>query len=93
VLARLYRSQHLLRLTIGFHTAHAVPSFARQTGLPYQSCQTVAPEITSIGRNFKLNDFVLTTLPKVESKSGTPLGLSRSTSSNNTLFLPALFDF
>jgi hypothetical protein len=33
-----------LLLTIGFHTAHAVPSFAAQTGLPYQSCHTVAPE-------------------------------------------------
>ncbi|HYM44239.1 MAG TPA: hypothetical protein VET46_15885 [Steroidobacteraceae bacterium] len=57
--------------------AHAVPAFARQTGLPCQSCHTVAPELTAFGRDFKLRGFVLSTLPKVESKTSTPLSLNR----------------
>ena len=60
--------------------AQAVPSFARQTGFPCQQCHTVAPELTPFGRLFKLNGFVLTTLPKVEAPSGDssiPLELNR----------------
>lgn len=49
--------------------ARAVPSFARQTGLPCQQCHTVAPELTPFGRLFKLNGFTLSTLPKVEAPS------------------------
>ncbi len=69
-------------LSIGFRDAHAVPAFARQTGLPCQSCHTVAPELNAFGRNFKLHGFVLSTLPKVETPttpptSGTELSLNR----------------
>ena len=67
----------LFLLNVGLPTAHAVPAFARQTGLPCQSCHTVAPELTAFGRDFKLRGFVLSTLPKIESKTSTPLSLNR----------------
>ncbi len=41
-------------------TVQAVPSFARQTGLSCSACHTVFPELTSFGRNFKLNGYTLT---------------------------------
>jgi hypothetical protein len=37
--------------------ALAVPSFARQTGMNCTVCHTVFPELTPVGRNFKLNGF------------------------------------
>lgn len=39
--------------------ASAVPSFARQTGLPCNTCHTNFPELTQFGRNFKLNGYVM----------------------------------
>ena len=41
-------------------SAHALPSFARQTGKPCAQCHTVAygPALTSYGRQFKLNGYV-----------------------------------
>ncbi len=48
--------------------AHAVPSFARQTGLPCASCHTVFPELTPFGREFKLNGYTLTEIKQVEAK-------------------------
>jgi hypothetical protein len=40
--------------------AHALPSFARQTGKPCAQCHTVAygPALTAYGRQFKLNGYV-----------------------------------
>jgi hypothetical protein len=38
-------------------TSYGVPSFARQTGLDCNSCHTVFPELTIVGRNFKINGF------------------------------------
>lgn len=40
--------------------AHAVPSFARQTGLPCAQCHVGAfgPQLTQFGRAFKLNGYV-----------------------------------
>ncbi len=49
--------------------AHAVPSFARQTGLPCASCHTVFPELTTFGRDFKLNGYTLTGIKQVEAKA------------------------
>jgi len=46
--------------------AYAVPSFARQTGLPCQVCHTTYPELTPFGRLFKLNGYVLTGLKQIE---------------------------
>jgi hypothetical protein len=40
-------------------SAHAVPSFARQTGLSCNVCHRNPPELTPFGRNFKLTGYVL----------------------------------
>jgi len=46
-----------LLLSLGY--AHAVPSFARQTGLSCNVCHRNPPELTAFGRNFKLSGYVL----------------------------------
>ncbi len=46
--------------------AHAVPSFARQTGMACQACHTVFPEPTPFGRAFKLNAYQNDNLPPVQ---------------------------
>jgi hypothetical protein len=46
--------------------AHAVPSFARQTGLSCEACHTVFPELTHFGRMFKANGYTLTSVPQVQ---------------------------
>lgn len=51
-------------------SALAVPSFARQTGMPCSSCHTTFPELTSVGRAFKLGAYALTTTPTVEDPTG-----------------------
>ena len=37
----------------------ALPSFARQTGLPCSSCHTAFPQLKPFGRRFKLNGYTL----------------------------------
>ncbi len=49
-----------LWLALPLNQAQAVPSFARQTGLECTSCHTMFPELTQVGRNFKLNGFTAT---------------------------------
>ncbi len=49
-----------LGLVLTVNQAQAVPSFARQTGLECNSCHTMFPELTAVGRNFKLNGFTAT---------------------------------
>lgn len=39
--------------------AHAIPSFARQTGQPCMACHTAFPELTPFGRRFKLGGYTL----------------------------------
>src|SRR5215831_17145615 len=39
--------------------SHAVPSFARQTGFECVSCHLSWPELTSVGREFKLGGYTL----------------------------------
>jgi iron:rusticyanin reductase len=39
------------------HSASAVPSFARQTGLACDTCHTVFPHLTPFGRDFKLHGY------------------------------------
>ena len=46
--------------------AHAVPSFARQTGVACEACHTVFPELTHFGRLFKANGYVLDTRTQVK---------------------------
>jgi hypothetical protein len=56
--------------------AHAVPSYARQTGMPCGSCHSVFPELTPFGRSFKLHGYTLTTEHGISSKpSGSQSGL------------------
>ena len=49
-------------------SAQAVPSFARQTGFSCAACHTIYPELTPLGRRFKLGGYVLTATPS----QGTP---------------------
>ena len=50
----------LVLLAFAPRNARAVPSFARQTGLPCSSCHTNPPELTPLGRTFKLNGYTMT---------------------------------
>jgi len=50
-------------------TSHAVPSFARQTGMACEACHTVWPELTHFGRMFKANGYVLDTQKQVRDVS------------------------
>lgn len=45
--------------------AHAVPSFARQTGMACEACHTIFPELTHFGRMFKANGYTLDNLKQV----------------------------
>ncbi len=42
-----------------FRAAHAVPSFARQTGLGCSACHTAYPALNSFGRDFKMRGYTL----------------------------------
>ena len=44
--------------------ASAVPSFARQIGMECTACHTVFPELTPLGRSFKLGGYLMTTSNK-----------------------------
>ena len=44
---------------LGSREAHALPSFARQTGQPCSACHTALPELTPFGRAFKLGGYTL----------------------------------
>ncbi|MBZ5659401.1 MAG: hypothetical protein LAO08_03260 [Acidobacteriia bacterium] len=58
-------------------TASAIPSYARQTGFPCKSCHMTPPELTALGRAFKLNGYTMTGKPTVTSKgSGNQGGLN-----------------
>jgi hypothetical protein len=48
-----------LFILVPFVKAHAVPSFARQTGMSCNACHTVWPELNSFGRAFKLDGYTL----------------------------------
>lgn len=47
-------------------TAHAVPSFGRQTGMSCMSCHSAFPQLTPFGRQFKLQGYTLTTQNQVK---------------------------
>jgi hypothetical protein len=56
----------------------AVPSFSRQTGFACNSCHTNPPELTPLGRTFKLNGYTMEglkaiTAPSDKNKSGLSL--------------------
>jgi hypothetical protein len=48
-------------------TALAIPSYARQTGFPCKSCHYMPPELTPLGRAFKLNGYTMAGKPTVTS--------------------------
>jgi len=50
--------------------AHAVPSFARQTGMACEACHTVYPELTHFGRVFKANGYILSNVKQVRDVTG-----------------------
>lgn len=39
--------------------AFAIPSFARQTGMPCSTCHTVFPSLTTFGRQFKMRGYTM----------------------------------
>jgi hypothetical protein len=47
-------------LMVSWSQAAAIPSFARQTGFDCTACHTAFPELTPLGRVFKLNGYVFT---------------------------------
>lgn len=51
--------------------AHAVPSYARQTGMACAACHTTYPELTSFGRMFKLNGYTVTGMHQIQSEATT----------------------
>jgi hypothetical protein len=55
----------LVSSTLIAPAAHAVPSFARQTGMSCEACHTVFPELTHFGRMFKANGYTLDNLKQV----------------------------
>ncbi|HEY6442001.1 MAG TPA: hypothetical protein VIY66_01535 [Candidatus Acidoferrales bacterium] len=65
-------------LISGPRSADAVPSFSRQTGFACSSCHTNPPELTPLGRAFKLNGYTMQglkaiTSPADKNKSGLSL--------------------
>jgi hypothetical protein len=57
-------------LITGVHTpsARAVPSYSRQTGFPCRSCHTTPPELTPLGRTFKLNGYTIASMPMTKAE-------------------------
>ena len=49
--------------------ARGVASFARQTNLPCSACHTTLPELTPLGRVFKLNGYTMTGIQQITSPS------------------------
>src|SRR5271166_3002542 len=66
---RLWSLPCALSLLLAAPMAHAVPSFARQTGMACEACHTVYPELTHFGRVFKANGYTLTSLKQVRGVS------------------------
>jgi hypothetical protein len=63
--------------TLSAPIARAVPSFTRQTGFACSSCHTTPPELTPLGRSFKLNGYTMAGMPTTKVKQkGTESGLS-----------------
>ncbi len=48
-------------------TVHAVPSFARQTGMECSACHTVFLELTPFGRSFKVRGYTMTNVTQGQS--------------------------
>ena len=57
----------LFSLFLQVPTASPIPSYARQTGFPCKSCHYMPPELTPLGRAFKLNGYTMAGKPTVTS--------------------------
>src|ERR1700693_6272149 len=57
----------LISLFLQVPAASAIPSYARQTGFPCKSCHYMPPELTPLGRAFKLNGYTMAGKPTVTS--------------------------
>lgn len=60
VLIRVARFVALAVVLLAVRSAGAVPSFARQTGFDCTACHTIFPELTAVGRRFKLYGYTWT---------------------------------
>jgi hypothetical protein len=60
VLIRFARLVTIAVVMLAVRSAGAVPSFARQTGFDCTVCHTIFPELTPIGRRFKLYGYTWT---------------------------------
>ena len=74
----------LLALTMA-PSAHAVPSFARQTGESCAACHTSFPQLTTFGRQFKMQGYTLSDSEQVKGEGlaiglGAPLSMMIQTS-------------
>ncbi len=78
-----------LTLFVQVPTASAIPSYARQTGFPCKSCHMTPPELTALGRAFKLNGYTMAGQPTVTSK---PTGSQGGLNLLQNLPLSVLFD-
>jgi hypothetical protein len=69
-------------LLLGPADAHALPSFARQTGLACSACHTTFPELTPLGRTFKLHGYTTLALKDAFTEDGSdntpPLEINRT---------------
>jgi hypothetical protein len=66
---------------IGVTEAHAVPSYARQTGLACSACHTVFLELTSFGRMFKAHGYTAQGVKELEeaaTANAPPLDINRA---------------
>src|SRR5262249_51155965 len=76
--------------------AHAVPSFARQTGLPCQTCHTAFPELTPFGREFKLEGYTMSNqqshLPPVALMAQGAPGYTHTNEDQPAKTLPSRFE-
>jgi len=55
----------ILFVILSMPSAHAVPSYSRQTGMPCATCHYAPPELTPFGRTFKLEGYTFMTKAEV----------------------------
>lgn len=76
--------------------AQAVPSYARQTGLPCTTCHTAFPQLTPFGRYFKMSGYTLaggdTHLPPVAVMLQGAPGFTHTQKAQSSSDVPSYFD-
>lgn len=78
-MSKVLRIATSFALLLSFQYAHAVPSFARQTGLSCNVCHSNPPALTAFGRDFQLKGYVLKDLTAADKVGTTPeLQLSKN---------------